>query len=111
MARADAPDSANSQFFLMRQEHPSLSQQYTPAGRVVAGEGVVRSIKVGEPPAAPQDAMLKVQVLADLPEASRPKVRVIDTKSAYFAALAKSALDDRGDRFTPCDVEVAGVVY
>jgi peptidylprolyl isomerase len=111
MARADAPDSANSQFFLMRQEHASLSQQYTPAGRVVAGEGVVRSIKAGEPPAAPQDAMLKVQVLADLPEATRPKVRVIDTKSAYFAALAKGARDDAGDRFTPCDVEVAGVVY
>jgi peptidylprolyl isomerase len=111
MARADPPDSANSQFFLMRQEHLNLSQQYTPAGRVVAGEGVVRSIKVGEPPAPPQDAMLRVQVLADLPEATRPKVRVIDTKSPYFAALAKSALDDRGDRFTPCDVEVAGVVY
>src|SRR5262249_17430327 len=37
MARDDAPDSANSQFFLMRQAYPSLDKRYTAWGRVVAG--------------------------------------------------------------------------
>jgi peptidylprolyl isomerase len=108
IARDAAPDSGNSQFFLMRQAHQSLNQQYTPFGRVVAGENFVRAIKVGEPVPAPQDVMTKVYVLGDLPEAQRPKIRVIDTKSAYFHALAKKARDDVGDKFTPCDVEVAG---
>jgi peptidylprolyl isomerase len=52
--------------------------------------------------------MVRVQVLSDISEAERPKIRVIDTKSAYFHALAKRSGDDLGDRFTPCDVEVAG---
>ena len=108
IARSDAPDSGNSQFFLMRQDHQSLNQGYTPFGRVVAGENVVRAIKAGEPVAAPQDVMTKVYVLGDLPEASRLKIRVIDTKSAYFLALAKRTRDDIGEKFTPCDVEVAG---
>jgi len=81
IARNDAPDSGNSQFFLMRQDHQSLNQNYTPFGRVVVGEAVVRAIKAGEPVPAPQDVMSKVYVLADIPEAQRPKIRVIDTKA------------------------------
>ena len=108
VARADAPDSGNSQFFLMRQDHQNLNKAYTAFGRVVVGEGVVRSIKAGEPVPEPRDVMAKVQVLSDIPEAQRPKIRVIDTKSAYFHALAKRTRDDVGERFTPCDVEVAG---
>ena len=108
IARDNAPDSGNSQFFLMRQDHQNLNQNYTPFGRVVVGENFGRAIKAGEPVAAPQDVLIKAYVLGDLPEASRPKIRVIDTKSAYFLALAKRARDDVGDKFTPCDVEVAG---
>jgi peptidylprolyl isomerase len=110
MARSGDPNSGNSQFFLMRADHQSLNQSYTPFGRVVAGESVVRSIKTGEPVAAPRDVMQKVFVLGDIPEAQRPKIRVIDTKSAYFHALAKRTRDAEGDKFTPCDVEVAGEV-
>jgi peptidylprolyl isomerase len=107
MARAEAEDSGNSQFFLMRQEHAPLNQKYTAFGRVIVGEGVVRSIKAGEPVTDPQDRMLKVQILADMPANQRPKVRVIDTKSAYFAALVKQAKVQQGDAFSPCAVEVA----
>ena len=35
-ARADNPDSANSQFFLMRAAYPMLEQRYTAFGRVIA---------------------------------------------------------------------------
>ena len=108
IARDAAVDSGNSQFFLMRQDHQSLNQNYTPFGRVVVGEAAVRAIKVGEPVPAPQDVMIKVYVLGDVPAAQRPKIRVIDTKSAYFHALAKRTREEVGERFTPCDVEVAG---
>jgi peptidylprolyl isomerase len=108
MARAQAEDSANSQFFLMRQRHDALNRNYTAFGRVVVGLDVVRKIKTGEPVAAPQDRMLKVQVLADMPPADRPAVRAIDTAGPYFAALMRQARATAGDDLSPCDVEVAG---
>lgn len=108
MARAQAEDSANSQFFLMRQEHASLNQNYTAFGRVVVGLDVVRKIKTGEPVPAPQDRMLKVQVLADMPAAARPTVRVIDTAGPYFTALLRQDMAAKADAASPCDLEVAG---
>ena len=53
MARADAPDSGNSQFFFMRDSHDALDQKYTPFGRAIIGLDVIKAIKVGEPPAPP----------------------------------------------------------
>jgi peptidylprolyl isomerase len=108
MARADDPNSANSQFFLMRQSRNALDAKYAAFGRVIVGEDVVRAIKAGEPVAAPQDSMQRVQMLADIPEGVRPTVRVIDTKSAYFAALVNNTRVKEGDDFSICDVDVAG---
>ena len=107
MARADTPDSANSQFFLMRDPKLDLDARYTAFGRVVAGQDVVRAIKIGEPVENPRDRMTKVQMLSDIPAAQRPTVRVIDTKSAYFASLTAEAKAAKGDAFTPCDVDIA----
>jgi peptidylprolyl isomerase len=106
MARADAPDSANSQFFLMRGVQTKLDHAYTPWGRVIAGEDVVRAIKVGEPPEAPADKMTSVHLLADLPPASRPRVRVIDTSSPWFAAYVARTRADKGAAFTVCDLDL-----
>jgi peptidylprolyl isomerase len=108
MARTDNPDGANSQFFLMRQTGPAevtLPSEYTTWGRVVAGLDVVRAIKVGEPVKDP-DVMTKVQVLADLPAASRPKVMMLDTHSAAFKGLVDRARAAKGDDFSACDVDV-----
>jgi peptidylprolyl isomerase len=88
MARAGAPDSANSQFFFMRQVNSSLDRNYTAWGRVVSGLDVVRRLQVGEPPANP-DKMVKVRVLADIPAAERPKVELLDTNGGAFKALMK----------------------
>jgi peptidylprolyl isomerase len=104
IARAAAPDSGNSQFFLMRGTGAALNENYTAFGRVIAGEDVVKSIKLGEPPTAPMDKMLTVRVLADLPAASRPKVRVVDTASPWFVGAVARAQADRGTEFTICDV-------
>ena len=52
-ARAESPDSANSQFFIMFAPRSSLDNNYTVMGRVVKGMDVVDRIEVGEPPANP----------------------------------------------------------
>ena len=64
MARAQNPDSANSQFFIMFADGSFLNGQYTVFGRVVEGMEVVDAIARGEPPATP-DRMVKVTVEGD----------------------------------------------
>ncbi len=103
MARDDDPDSANSQFFLMRQAYPSLDKRYTAWGRVVSGLDVVRAIKTGEPVQDP-DRMTQVRVLADMPESDRPKIFVMDTASPAFHKLILDARRKRGADFSVCDV-------
>ena len=109
-ARTADPNSGNSQFFLLRYDYPSLNAKYTVFGRVIAGEAAVRAIKPGEPVPAPQDRMLKAQLLADMPAASRPQVRVIDTRGAYFARQVAAAKASAGEAFNPCDLEIAAEV-
>jgi peptidylprolyl isomerase len=53
MARADNPDSANSQFFIMFGPNIGLEKKYTVWGRVVSGMDAVDKIAVGEPPPQP----------------------------------------------------------
>lgn len=110
MARGQGEDSANSQFFLMRQAYPSLEKRYTGWGRVISGLDAVRAIKVGEPVAAPQDKMDKVRVLADIPAAERPKVRVIDPASPWFKAEIESVRARMGADFTACEIRIPSEV-
>lgn len=110
MARGSNLDSANSQFYLMRQEYRSLDKAYTAAGRVVSGLDVVRAIKTGEPVPPPQDRMTSVKLLADMPEASRPKVRVIDPKGPWFTARLKAATSRDPAAFNPCDLDIPALV-
>ncbi|RTL75754.1 MAG: peptidylprolyl isomerase [Bradyrhizobiaceae bacterium] len=65
MARASDPNSANSQFFIMFNDYPSLNGKYTVIGNVVSGMDVVDKLKRGEPVQNP-DKMLKVQVASDI---------------------------------------------
>jgi len=106
MARAGDPDSANSQFFFMRQANASLDKTYTAFGRVLQGVEVVRNIKTGEPVPDPQDKMLSVKLLADMPADKRPKIQVMDTRSAAFKALVVKRQAEQGGSFTNCDVDV-----
>lgn len=52
-ARADSPDSANSQFFIMFGPNIGLEKKYTVWGRVLSGMDAVDKIAPGEPPAEP----------------------------------------------------------
>ena len=53
MARADEPNSANSQFFIMLAPRFSLDHKYSGFGRVIEGMTAVDGIAVGEPPMEP----------------------------------------------------------
>ncbi len=53
MARADEPNSANSQFFIMLAPTFKLDHKYSAFGRVVEGMAAADGIAVGEPPAQP----------------------------------------------------------
>jgi len=106
-ARDEAVDSANSQFFLMRQPYPSLDKRYTAFGRVLVGLDVVRAIKTGEPVEKPQDRMIKVRLLADIPPAERPTVRVGDPASPWFKAEIARKRAARGADFSVCDLDLA----
>ena len=52
-ARADSPDSANSQFFIMFAPNASLNDKYTVFGRVIEGMDAVDKMAPGEPPEQP----------------------------------------------------------
>ncbi|MEH3106701.1 MAG: peptidylprolyl isomerase [Sphingomonas fennica] len=53
MARAQSPDSANSQFFIVTSPTLALDKNYTAIGRVTTGMAYVDAIEQGEPPANP----------------------------------------------------------
>jgi cyclophilin family peptidyl-prolyl cis-trans isomerase len=52
-ARAQSPDSGNSQFFITFVPRPDLDNDYTVFGRVISGMDAVDKIAPGEPPPAP----------------------------------------------------------
>ena len=64
MARAQNPDSGDSQFFICFADAPFLNGQYSVWGEVTAGMENVDKINKGEPVPDP-DRMIRVQVAAD----------------------------------------------
>lgn len=65
MARAQSPNSADSQFFIMFADGRFLDNNYTVIGQVESGMEYVDNIKRGEPPVDP-DQMISVKVQADI---------------------------------------------
>jgi cyclophilin family peptidyl-prolyl cis-trans isomerase len=64
MARAQSPDSADSQFFICFGDAAFLNGQYTIWGEVVDGMDTIDQIKRGEPVKDP-DKIVSMKVLAD----------------------------------------------
>jgi len=65
MARAQSPDSGDSQFFICFDDASFLNNQYTVWGKVIEGMENVDKIKRGEPVRGP-DQIKTVQVAADI---------------------------------------------
>ncbi|RZJ31755.1 MAG: peptidylprolyl isomerase [Brevundimonas sp.] len=109
MARDEGNDTANSQFFIMRQAYPALDKRYTIWGVTVAGLDVVRALQAGDGEngmmaAARPDRMTRVRVASDIPVAERPTVQVLSPSSERFHAIVGEARTARGADFSVCDV-------
>ena len=63
MARAQNPNSANSQFFICFKDASFLDGQYTIWGYVIEGMEFVDNIKIGEPPKDP-DKIIKMELVS-----------------------------------------------
>lgn len=95
-ARTDDPNSANSQFFLMRHKADHLDKSYAAWGRVLEGLDVVLSIKKGpEPGGTPienPDVLEEAYMVSELAEDERPAVWVQKTDTqAWSDKLAAAA--------------------
>ena len=70
MARAQDPNSANSQFFIMFADAPHLDGQYTAWGKVTKGMENVDKVKRGDGPGGvvgePRDSIISMKVMADV---------------------------------------------
>jgi peptidylprolyl isomerase len=64
MARAQNPDSGDSQFFICFEDAPFLNGQYTVWGKVIEGMENVDGIKRGEPVVDP-DKIVSAKIKAD----------------------------------------------
>ena len=64
MARAQSPDSGDSQFFIVFDDATFLDRQYTAWGKVISGMENVDKIKRGEPVRDP-DKIIKATIAAD----------------------------------------------
>jgi cyclophilin family peptidyl-prolyl cis-trans isomerase len=85
MARAEAKNSANSQFFIMFGPSFSLDHDYTGFGRVVSGMQFVDAIAPGEPPASPTKivrAWLDAPMPAAVAAAPAPAAAPVDAQPA-----------------------------
>ncbi len=97
MARTNEPNSADTQFFLVRQTSEVLDKSYTIWGRAVTGLDVIRGIKAGPAetdgrmPPGEADKLGKAQIVADLPEYKRPTVYVQRTDGPEFVKVLEAA--------------------
>ncbi len=119
MARSRSPDSASTEFYLMRAArvgaNSPLDKNYTVWGRALTGLDVVQGIKLGPPEsdgrfANPNqaDKLTKATIVADIPEAKRPVVYVQRTDGPAFAeTLAGISI---GDPKLACELPPVDVI-
>jgi peptidylprolyl isomerase len=109
MARTNDPNSANSQFFLMRAKASHLDTQYSIWGNTVMGHDLLEKPKVGvigEVPGWVPDRMTDVNLASDMPESDRPKVQVLKTDHPAFSNWVKTQRNADGTFPDICDLSV-----
>ncbi len=121
MARSTPRNSANSQFFLMRDTARWLDKQYTGWGRILDGQDTVMAIRLTEPPEegaadfqtpTPDDLdkITRAYVVGDRPAGARLEAWVMRTDTEAFKAVVAQTKAARGNDFDVCDVSVPTVV-
>ncbi|MEM9233250.1 MAG: peptidylprolyl isomerase, partial [Pseudomonadota bacterium] len=108
MARAQAPDSANSQFFLMFGDNrDSLDQGYTVWGKAIDGYVNARRINRGEPPVRPTP-IVRMRVMADIPASEQESYEYLDPSSETFTDYLKASYRMTEDGYVDdiCGIDV-----
>ncbi len=109
MARTADPNSANSQFFLMRGHAPWLDTQYSAWGRVVLGQEYVDAIKtgsVGQTEGFKPDYIKAFHIVSDLPEKEQDTITVLRTDTPVFKKKVELIKEEKKDQFNICDISV-----
>nr|WP_224199455.1 MULTISPECIES: peptidylprolyl isomerase [Pacificimonas] len=103
MARAQAENSANSQFFIVYMPTTTLDENYTVFGRVFDGMQFVDAIAPGEPPANP-DRIVQARIGRNVPQPSSDMLAAAPASreaSAGMDALTSAMPEGFGDTPTP----------
>jgi cyclophilin family peptidyl-prolyl cis-trans isomerase len=90
MARADDPNSANSQFYIMLAPNLTLDRHYTVIGRVTQGMAYADLIEKGEPPANPT-RIVRSWIGAVPADAATPPVARAAASAAADTAATQAA--------------------
>lgn len=109
MARGGDPNSANSQFFLMRGTAEHLDRQYSIWGSTVYGREHLTKFKVGtkgDNPNFVPDMMKKVRIAADIPEGERPVIQTLKVDSPAFDQYLATQKKASGDYPDICDITI-----
>jgi cyclophilin family peptidyl-prolyl cis-trans isomerase len=93
MARAQSPDSANSQFFIMLSPNLQLDYKYTAIGRVIGGMGYVDLIEKGEPPTNPSKIVRASFASDNVPPPPPSAANAAAASSAAAGAATAQSVD------------------
>ena len=119
MARDNDPDTGATEFYIPIGHAPRrLDRNLTVFGRVLDGMAFVQKLNRGDPKVdsgviqdpARRDGIVRVQLAADIPEAERPRVQVMDpTSKAFteFKAQRKNPAPDFYKRVAP-NLDICG---
>lgn len=95
MARAQDPNSANSQFYIMFVPRLQMDRVYTVFGRVVSGMNYVDTIERGEPPARPSRILRASLGSENVPPMTAAQIQAETARFASAAAAAAPTTDAR----------------
>ena len=119
MARDNDPDTGATEFYVPIGHAPRrLDRNLTVFGRVLDGMAWLQKLNRGDPKVdsgviqdpARRDGIVRVQIAADIPEAERPRVQVMDpTSKAFteFKAQRKNPAPDFYRRVAP-NLDICG---
>ena len=91
MARAQDPNSANSQFYIMFVPRLQMDRAYTVFGRVVSGMNFVDTIERGEPPAQPSRILRASLGSENVPAMTAEQIQAETARLAAASPVAPPA--------------------
>lgn len=98
-ARAETPDTANTEFYVVIGQRPArLERNLSAFGHVIDGMQFLQKLQRGDPnvemgvikEASKRDAIIRIRLASDVPAKERPKFQVMRTDSETFEKLKDS---------------------